>query len=131
MSESFLLDILYTHTLNISNLIWHFNLLHFVILSSCWESCDTKLTWNYFSCSMSMWIHFEKKNRSIAYFRIIPFRSYFTVYCVATWKLQNQLFTEAFFKVKSQGHYFLEKCFYMRQNTLLMLERPDAHFLVS
>lgn len=54
------------------------------------------------------------------HFGIRLLSSYFTARCLTSNKPQNVLYSQAFFEgKKSQGHYLPEKCFYMRQNTLV------------
>ena len=49
------------------------------------------------------------------------FYSYFTTCCISSNEPQDVLYSWAFFEgKKSQGHYFPEKCFYVRWNTSVM-----------
>ena len=104
--------------------------MHAVICYSCKESSDTKSTWNHIHGSTSLWFPFGKEDCICALWRIrfIYFRSCFAVYSVTGRKLQDELFTEAFFTEKESRTLPLRKMF-VRQVQYVpdVTQSPSSH----
>lgn len=104
--------------------------MHVVICDSCKESSDTKSTWNHIHGSTSLWFHFEKEDYicALQHIGFIYFRLCFAVCSVTGRKLQEGLFTEAFFTEKESRTLPLRKMFvHQVQYVPDVTQNPSSH----